>query len=210
MKLTFKMWRASAKTDATAVARIYEYLAENYPQLKKIIRKQLIAEYGVDPFSSDAQSKENAMPTPNEIEGDFTSPDMIFYPEEPLKSGENPEGCSVRGSVGHNVMYAIPLSVYEGRVLEFFEQYRSQGLFAGHTDIFMAFMEAGIAQNTNDEARDDPLVARSEMRLRNSVFEVERRVNCGETFFFVPLEPLYCNAPHNMIRPLLTNRNYAI
>jgi hypothetical protein len=43
-----------ASTTVGAVFRIYDWLVETHPKLERIIRNQLIADYGIDPLSATA------------------------------------------------------------------------------------------------------------------------------------------------------------
>lgn len=53
-KLSFQGMREKAVGSPMAVHSMYNLLVGNYPELKEVIRKQLQAEYGVDPISAHA------------------------------------------------------------------------------------------------------------------------------------------------------------
>ena len=50
-RIMFKLFREKAPSTPTAVYHLYEWLAKEHPHLRKIILKQLTAEYGVDPLA---------------------------------------------------------------------------------------------------------------------------------------------------------------
>jgi hypothetical protein len=52
----FKSLRAMAPSSPNAVSRMYSMLADDNPDLKDIIRRQLQAEYGLDPLSREAKN----------------------------------------------------------------------------------------------------------------------------------------------------------
>jgi hypothetical protein len=54
-KMLFYTSRQKAPESPPAVHRMYEFLIGSHPDLKGVIRKQLRAEYGVDPLSAEAR-----------------------------------------------------------------------------------------------------------------------------------------------------------
>jgi len=54
--LLFRIARSKAPNEKGCVSRMYEWLSISHPKEKEIIRKQLLAEYGVDPESDEART----------------------------------------------------------------------------------------------------------------------------------------------------------
>ena len=52
-KVMFRVARAKAPNEPVFVNRMYEWLSISHPNEREIIRKQLLAEYGVDPESDE-------------------------------------------------------------------------------------------------------------------------------------------------------------
>lgn len=57
-KFMFSMYRKKAPTMPAAVYQMYKWLVDTHPKLKANIRKQLTAEYGIDPLSDVAKNGE--------------------------------------------------------------------------------------------------------------------------------------------------------
>ncbi|KAL7534338.1 hypothetical protein ACHAWF_004802 [Thalassiosira exigua] len=207
-KSMFKMWRAQAP-EAPYVHRMYEMLVENNPGRKDIIRKQLQAEYRVDPLSAEAKrTTGETMPNGQQM-ADSLSPNMIFYPEEPLKPGNIPSGAAVRGTVGHEVMFTIPLNVYEGRIQKMLTQQSQSGrslLFGEHAPILLALLDGGIAQGLNETHRaESTTLNANEKLLQSQLVDLKHRIKGGkESFLFIPLEIFYLNVQHSTMKGLIS------
>ena len=207
-KCNFKIWRSMAP-EPPYVHRMYELLAESQPSRTKLIRKQLRAEYGVDPLSDEAKrTNADTMPTGQQMV-DSLSPDMIFYPEKALQQGEVPSGASVRGTVGHTTMFEVHLRIYEERIQTMLIERAQSGrpvLFGQQVPTLLALLDGGIAQGFNEahRAESTTLVA-SEKLLKSQLTRLEYRVQGNdESFLFIPMEALYCNCSHKVIKSLLS------
>ena len=67
-KVTFRLFRSKAgEGSANAVFRMYDFLIARNADLKGVIRRQLHAEYGVDPLSDEAKNGESTPPSREEI-----------------------------------------------------------------------------------------------------------------------------------------------
>ena len=109
---------------------------------------------------------------------DSLSPAMIFYPENPVRTGENQSRASARGTVGHEVMFMVMLNILEGCIQNNWTQAAELGrpLFGDHTPMLLALMDAGIAQNMNETHRaKSSTLCESEMRLNPQISDLKRR-----------------------------------
>lgn len=66
-QLMFRAMRQKAPTSPYAVYRMYEFLVSTHEHVKDILRKQLQAEYGVDPLSDEAMNAPRDNITEDEI-----------------------------------------------------------------------------------------------------------------------------------------------
>jgi len=67
-KVMFRLFRSKAgEGSANAVFRMYDFLIGRNADLKGVIRRQLHAEYGVDPLSDEAKNGESIPPSREEI-----------------------------------------------------------------------------------------------------------------------------------------------
>lgn len=209
-KHMFSMWRSLAP-EPPYVNRMYDMLIESQPNRKGIIRKQLMAEYGVDPISDEAKkTTDETVPTGQQIV-DSLGPGMIFYPENPLKPGEIPSGGSVRGTVGHEQMFSMTLGIYEGRLQKSWSELAGNGRprcwpwFEELTPIILALLDAGIAQKMNKTYREESsTLGDNEQMLKLQLATLKSRLNAGgESFLFIPLEPYYLNTPHAIVKGIV-------
>ena len=204
-KTMFKMWRSKAP-EPPFVNQIYGMLTENHPDRKDLIRKQLKDEYGVDPIRDATKRMSEPVPTGQQMV-DSLLPDMIFYPENPLRPGEAPSGATVRGVIGHETMFVVTQHILEGRVQKSWTQGFDSGQprFGDHTIMLLALLDAGIAQNLNESHRaESSTLGDNEKMIKSQLSDLERRVKGGEeSFLFIPLESFYYNIPHAIVKSML-------